>query len=53
MLAGAIFLLGLGALPSEVIPHPGAAAFLIRRRVLVAAAGFAALGAFLFAYFVA
>jgi hypothetical protein len=51
VLASAILLLGLGSLPRQVIPHPGAAAFLVRRRGLVAGAGFTALTAFLVAYF--
>jgi hypothetical protein len=52
VLAAAIFLLGLGSLPRQVVPHPAAAALLARRRALVAAAGFAALTAFLISYFV-
>jgi hypothetical protein len=52
VLAGAIFLLGLGAVPRQVVPHPGAAAFVARRRPLIAAAGLAALTAFLISYFV-
>ena len=52
VLAAAIFLLGLGTLPVEVIPHPAAAAFIARRRAVVAAGGLAALAAFLVAYFV-
>ena len=52
VLAGAILLLGLGALPRQVVPHPGAAAFVARRRPLIAAAGLAALTAFLVSYFV-
>jgi hypothetical protein len=51
VLAAAIFLLSLGALPRGMIPHPGAAALLVRRRGLVAAAGFAALAAFAVSYF--
>ena len=50
-LATAIFLLGLGALPRDVIPHPAAAAFVARHRTMVASTGFAVLAAFLTAYF--
>lgn len=53
VLAVAIFLLGLGALPRQVIPHPTAASFIARRRALIALAGLATLGAFLVSYFVA
>jgi hypothetical protein len=52
VLAGAIFLLGVGALPRQVVPHSGAAAFVARRRPLIAAGGLAALTAFLVSYFV-
>ena len=51
VLTAAILLLGLGALPRQVVPHPAAAAFLVRRRSILAAAGFAALAAFLVSYF--
>ena len=53
VLAAATFLLGIGAVPRQVIPHPGAAAFIARYRPLVAAAGLFALTAFLVSYFVA
>jgi hypothetical protein len=52
VLTAAIFLLGVGAIPRQVIPHPGAAAFVARHRPLVAAAGLSALAAFLVSYFV-
>jgi hypothetical protein len=52
VLGAAIFLLGLGALPRQVVPHSTAAAFIVRQRPALAAAGFAALGAFVVAYFV-
>jgi hypothetical protein len=52
VLAAAIFLLALGALPREVVPHPAAAAFLARRRAMFAVAGLAALAAFLVSYFI-
>lgn len=51
-LASAILLLGLGALPSQVIPHAAVATFVARRRAVIAAAGLAALAAFLVSYFV-
>jgi hypothetical protein len=50
VLMAAIFLLGLGALPRQVVPHPTAAAFIARRRTIIATAGFAALTAFLVSY---
>lgn len=53
VLAIAIFLLALGALPRQVVPHPAAAAFIARRRALIALAGLTALAAFLVSYFVA
>jgi hypothetical protein len=52
VLLGAILLLALGALPRGVVPHPGAAAFVARRRAIFAAAGLAALAAFLVSYFI-
>jgi len=52
VLTGAIFLLGLGALPRQVVPHPAAAAFIARRRTLIAAAGLTALTAFLVSYLI-
>ncbi|HEX6491487.1 MAG TPA: hypothetical protein VF002_08980, partial [Gaiellaceae bacterium] len=52
VLALAIFLLSLGALPRRLVPHPAAAAFLARRRALIAMAGLAALAAFLVSYYV-
>lgn len=52
VLLGAILLLALGALPRGVVPHPAAAAFVARRRAVFAAAGLAALAAFLVSYFV-
>ena len=52
MLTAAIFLLGLGALPRQAIPHPAAGAFIVRRRALIAAGGLAALATFLVSYFV-
>ena len=52
VLAVAIFLLALGALPRQFVPHPAAAAFLARRRALIALAGLTALAAFLVSYFV-
>ena len=42
----------LGALPRQAVPHSGAAAFVARRRPLIAAGGLAALTAFLVSYFV-
>ena len=51
VLAAAIVLLALGTLPHEVVPHPAVAAFLARRRVLIAAAGLSALLGFVVAYF--
>jgi len=53
VLMAAIFLLGLGALPRQAVPHPAAAAFIARRRVLIAAGGLTALTAFLVSYLVA
>jgi hypothetical protein len=53
VLAIAIFLLALGALPRQVVPHPAAAAFIARRRALIALGGLTALTAFLVSYFVA
>jgi len=50
VLTAAIFLLGVGALPRQVVPHATAAAFIARRRTLIAAAGLAALAAFLVSY---
>lgn len=52
VLAAAIFLLVVGALPREVVPHAGTAAFIGRRRAVIAAAGLAALGVFLISYFI-
>lgn len=52
VLAAAIFLLTVGALPREAVPHPGTAAFLVRRRATIAVAGLTALGAFLISYFI-
>jgi outer membrane biosynthesis protein TonB len=52
VLTAAIFLLGLGALPRQVVPHPAAAAFIARRRTLIAAAGLTALTAFLVSYLI-
>ena len=52
VLTAAIFLLGLGALPRQAIPHPAAGAFIVRRRALIAAGGLAALATFLVSYFV-
>jgi hypothetical protein len=53
ILSVAIFLLALGAVPRQLVPHPGAAAFLAQRRALIALAGLTALTAFLVSYFVA
>jgi hypothetical protein len=53
VLACAILMLTLGAMPRGAVPHPAAAAFLARRRTLITAGGLAALGAFLVSYFVA
>jgi hypothetical protein len=39
--------------PRQAVPHPAAAAFIARRRVLIAAAGLTALTAFLFSYLLA
>ena len=52
VLTAAIFLLGIGALPRQAIPHPVAGAFIVRRRALICAGGLAALAAFLVSYFV-
>jgi hypothetical protein len=52
VLALAIFLLALGALPRRAVPHPAFAAFLARRRAMVAVAGLTALSAFLVSYFI-
>jgi hypothetical protein len=52
MLAVAAFLLGIGALPRTLVPHPRAAAALAERRAVIAAGGVAALIAFVVAYFV-
>jgi hypothetical protein len=52
LLSAAIFLLGLGALPLEMVPHPAAAALLARHRSLIAAGGLAALVMFVVSYFV-
>jgi hypothetical protein len=52
MLALALFLLGIGALPAEILRHPRAAAALAERRAVIAAGGAAALIAFVVAYFV-
>ena len=43
ILALAVLSLGLGALPERMVPHPAAAAFLARTRVLFAAGGLAVL----------
>ena len=43
MLALAVLLLGLGALPERMVPHPAPAAFLARQRVLFALGGLAVL----------
>jgi hypothetical protein len=53
ILSVAIFLLALGALPRQLVPHPGTAAFLAQRRALIALAGLTALATFLVSYFVA
>jgi hypothetical protein len=53
VLAAAIFLLALGALPRAAVPYPAVGTFLTRCRPLIAAAGFAALTAFAISYFVA
>jgi hypothetical protein len=50
LLSAAIFLLGLGALPRRVVPHPSAAAFIARRRPFIAGAGLASLAVFLVSY---
>lgn len=52
VLAGAILLLAVGALPRDVVPNAAAAAFLVRERVTIAAAGLSALAAVLIAYFI-
>jgi hypothetical protein len=52
VLLGAILLLAVGAVPRSVVPHPGAAAFVARRRAIFTAGGLAALGAFLISYFI-
>jgi hypothetical protein len=52
VLAAAIFLLTAGALPEQSIPHEGTAAFLVRRRAMIAVAGLTALTAFLISYFI-
>jgi hypothetical protein len=52
VLTAAIFLLGIGALPRQAIPHPVAGAFIVRRRALICAGGLVALAAFLVSYFV-
>jgi hypothetical protein len=52
VLSLAIFLLGLGALPREVVPNAAASALLARRRALIAIAGMGALAAFVVSYFV-
>ena len=41
MLTLGILLLGLGAVPERMVPHPAAAAFLARDRVILAAGGLA------------
>jgi hypothetical protein len=51
VLIGAISLLGLGALPQSAFPRTGAAAFVIRRRGAIAAAGGIALLTFALLYF--
>ena len=51
VLALAIALLFFGTVPPEIVPHSGTAAFLARRRALIAGAGVAALTVFLLAYF--
>lgn len=52
VLAAAIFLLAVGALPREAVPHAGTAAFIGRRRTAIATAGLGALAAFLISYLV-
>ncbi|MGB2952940.1 MAG: hypothetical protein WBB74_06070 [Gaiellaceae bacterium] len=52
LLSLAVFLLGVGALPRTVVPHPRAAALLAQHRLEIAAGGAAAFVAFLVAYFV-
>jgi hypothetical protein len=51
VLGAAILLLALAAVPRELVPHPAAAAFLARQRVLIAGVGLAALLGLLISYF--
>jgi hypothetical protein len=51
VLGAAILLLALGSVPRELVPHPAAAAFLARQRVLIASGGLALLLVFLISYF--
>jgi hypothetical protein len=48
-----ILLLGLGAVPERIVPHPAAAAFLARDRVMLAAGGVAVMTGVGLAYLVA
>jgi len=48
-----ILLLGLGAVPERIVPHPAAAAFLARDRVILAAGGLAVMTGVGLAYLVA
>lgn len=52
VLAAAMALLGLGALPRTAVPHAALGAFLVRRRTPIAAAGLAVLAAFVISYFI-
>jgi hypothetical protein len=52
VLAAAISLLALGALPQAAVPHAALGAFLTRRRTLISAAGLTALTAVAVSYFV-
>jgi hypothetical protein len=52
VLALAVLLLGLGALPERMVPHPAAAALLARERHVFAASGLAVLTGFMVVYLI-
>jgi hypothetical protein len=52
VLSLALFLLGLGALPERMVPHPAAAVFLARERFLFALGGLAVLAGAMVVYLI-
>jgi hypothetical protein len=50
LIGAAILLFGLGVLPAETVPHPGAAELLVERRAAITICGLLTLAAGIAAY---